>query len=93
MIKDYIIEFQQISMMMPNISKNMVTFLFMEGLLDPLRSMVKVFTPTYLQDAIKRELTLKPSMMRYRSTIPSKSRTFELLEKSASYLKMSLYHS
>lgn len=50
----YIVEFQRIAVMVPNIFEKRLTFLFMEGLLNPLSDMVKTFAPTSLQDAIKR---------------------------------------
>lgn len=93
MVDAYILEFQRIVVMVPNIYEKRVTFLFMEGLLEPLTGMVKTFSHTTLQDAIKRALTLEPSMMRPKPTIPPRSAMSRPLQKSASYSTKSLSHS
>lgn len=53
--------------MVPNISEKRITFLFVEGLLDPLKGFVWGFEPSNLPDVIKRALSLE-------SSAPPKSR-------------------
>jgi len=70
-MKAYVAEFHKIVVMVTNIAKKRLTFLFLEGLLEPLRGLVKAFVPPSLQEAIQRELLLEPSTL--RSTLAPKS--------------------
>lgn len=59
----YVGEFQRILVMVTDVSDNRITFLFMKGLKEPLKVLVKAFDPLTLQDAIKRALTLEDSTL------------------------------
>lgn len=58
-LNEYIEAFEQISVQVQNISPRRVIFLFVDGLLDPLRGLVKSFEPPSLEEAIKRAMTLE----------------------------------
>ena len=51
-------EFQQIMVMVPNISQKRITIFFIEGLMDKLKALVKVHRPNSLDDAIGLALDL-----------------------------------
>lgn len=54
----YINEFQQIAVMVPNMTEKRVTMLFVEGLNDKLKGLVKARRPNTLDDAIQLALDL-----------------------------------
>ncbi|KAH9288409.1 hypothetical protein KI387_032526, partial [Taxus chinensis] len=54
----YVADFQKLPVMVSNISERRLVVLFMEGLTEPLRGLVKAFEPPSLQDAIKRRKKL-----------------------------------
>jgi len=58
-LNEYIEVFDQISMQVQNISPRRVIFLFIDGLLDPLRGLVKSFEPLSLEEVFKRAMTLE----------------------------------
>lgn len=58
---EYIEEFEWIIFQVQNISPNRVVFLFINGLLDPLKFLVKNFEPTNLEDVINRTMNLNQS--------------------------------
>lgn len=54
----YVEEFQRFLVMVLDTSYRMITLLFMEGLKEPLKGLVKAFDPPDIQDAINRDLTI-----------------------------------
>lgn len=88
-IDAYIAEFQQKVVMVPNISQKRMTSLFEEGLLEPLKCLVKAFSPITLQEAIKRALALEHSMEGSRFAIPFRSKETKPLLDSRSCSKKS----
>lgn len=58
-VHSYIEEFEQLSIQVQNISPKRVIFLFIDGLLEPLKGLVKAFEPATLKDAIKITLSLE----------------------------------
>jgi len=44
--------------MVCDVSEDRIMFLFIEGLLEPFKGLVKAFTPPTLQDAIRKALDL-----------------------------------
>jgi len=65
-VDTYVAYFKRWAVMVPDVSERRLTYLFMEGLREPLRGLVKAFYPESLQAAIKRALTLE-------TTTPSRS--------------------
>lgn len=51
-VDEFVIEFQKLVVMIHHISEERLTFLFIEGLIEPLEGMVKVSYPRALDDAI-----------------------------------------
>lgn len=49
----YVAKFQRISMMIHNVSEGRLTFMFLEGLMELLQSMMRVSIPNTLDDAIR----------------------------------------
>jgi hypothetical protein len=64
----FITEFQQVAMVVTDISEPRLIMLFTEGLIEPLRGWVKAYMPPTLQDAILRTRDLADSV--------SKTKTF-----------------
>lgn len=58
-VKAYINEFQKIAVMVPDMSERRVTMLFVEGLSNRLRGLVKAHKPNTLHDAIGLALDLE----------------------------------
>ncbi|XP_059064617.1 uncharacterized protein LOC131856731 [Cryptomeria japonica] len=48
--------------MVPDISEKRIIYLFLDGLEDPIKGLVKAFSPSTLQEAIKRSLQLETYM-------------------------------
>lgn len=61
-MEDNMVELQCIAVMVHSVSEKRVIFPFYEGLMEPLRVMVKAFLPKLFQDVIKRKLDLEPKM-------------------------------
>ena len=52
--KEYISEFQKVVVMVTEISEARPILLFIEGLVEPLKGLVKAYQPTTLQEAVSR---------------------------------------
>lgn len=71
-VEAYINELQKIAVMVPDMSERRVTMLFVEGLSDNLRGLVKAHKPSTLHDAIGLAIDLKvtppfqPHMMNFK---------------------------
>ena len=52
--KAYISEFQKVVIMVTDISESRLILLFTEGLVEPLKGLVKTYQPTTLQEAMTR---------------------------------------
>lgn len=61
-VDEYVVEFQRIVVMIHNISKERLTFMFVEGLMDPLQGMVRVSAPTKPDNAIRVAYDLEPTV-------------------------------
>lgn len=61
-INEYVEIFQKIAVMVPDMSKKRIVYLFLEGLEEPVKSLVKACAPSTLREAIKRSLQLEVSM-------------------------------
>lgn len=61
-VNEYVEEFQKVAIMVPDISEKRIIYLFLDGLEDPIKGLVKAFSPSTLQEAIKRSLQLETSM-------------------------------
>lgn len=59
---EHVIEFQRIVVMIDNILKGRLTFMFLEGLMESLQGMVRVFVPKTLDDAIRAAYDLEPTV-------------------------------
>ena len=51
-VEAFISEFQRVVVMVRDVSESMLTMLFTEALIEPLRGWVKAYKPSTLQDAI-----------------------------------------
>ena len=58
-VNEYIEEFQKVFVMVPNMSEKRIVYLFLDGLEDFVKGLVKAFSPSTLQEAIKRSLQLE----------------------------------
>ncbi|KAH9305248.1 hypothetical protein KI387_009652, partial [Taxus chinensis] len=58
-VERYVVHFQKLAIMVLDISERRLIVLFMEGLTEPLRGLVKAFEHPSLQDAIKRSINLE----------------------------------
>ncbi|KAH9323777.1 hypothetical protein KI387_018416 [Taxus chinensis] len=59
MVEDYVAEFQRLSVMITDATENRLIVLFIEGLVEPLKDLVRTFDPLSLQEAIKKSLDLE----------------------------------
>ena len=59
LVNEYIEEFQKVAVMVPDMSEKMIVYLFLDGLEDFFKGLVKAFSPSTLQEAIKRSLQLE----------------------------------
>lgn len=57
-LEEYITEFQRLAVMVPEISEERLTYLFIEGLSDSLHGLVSAFDPTTLKEAIRKATCL-----------------------------------
>ena len=72
----YVNDFQQLSVMVPNISERRLVVLFMEGLLEPMRGWIKAFASPNLQEAMKKARSMEfaePKSKSLHKEIPSTS--------------------
>ncbi|XP_059068585.1 uncharacterized protein LOC131859077 [Cryptomeria japonica] len=53
-LESYVADFQQLSVMVPNISERRLVSLFIEGLMEPLKGWLKAFDPPSLQGKMKK---------------------------------------
>ena len=60
----YIADFLRISVMVPDLSTAWMIYMFVEGLAEPLRGLVKSTRPATLQDAIRRTRDLQDALPR-----------------------------
>ena len=58
-INEYIEEFQKVAIMVPDMSEKRIFYLFLDGLEDSIKGLVKAFSLSTLQEAIKRSLQLE----------------------------------
>ena len=58
-VNEYIEEFQKVAVMVPDMSEKRIVYLFLDGLEDSVKGLVKAFSPSTLQEAIKRSLQLE----------------------------------
>lgn len=74
-VEDYVAEFQIILGMVAGVTKVRLTYLFIEGLMEPLHGLVGALDPTSLQDGIKKALRLEitTKVKTYTKNIPSGS--------------------
>ena len=66
----YIADFLRISMMVPNLSTARRIYIYVEGLAEPLRGLVRSARPTTLQDAISRTRDLQDVLPKTRTPYP-----------------------
>ena len=52
-VNEYIEEFQKVAVMVPDMSEKRIVYLFLDGLEDFVKGLVKAFSPSTLQEAIK----------------------------------------
>lgn len=64
----YISKFLRLSVMVPNLSESRRVFMFIEGLAEPLKGLVKSNIPTTLQGAVGRVRDLQDSIPKGQST-------------------------
>lgn len=64
-VDSYINEFQKIAVMAPKMLEKRVTMLFVEGLHDRMRGLVKAHKPKTLDEAIERALDLDTTPTSY----------------------------
>ena len=58
-VNEYIEEFQKVVVMVPDMSEKRIVYLFLDGLEDSVKGLFKAFSPSTLQEAIKRSLQLE----------------------------------
>lgn len=68
-------EFQRLAVMIHHIPEERLTFLFIEGLAEPLRGMVKVSSPRSLDDAIRATYDLEPTVKSLKGGSVAKGQT------------------
>lgn len=66
----YIADFLRISVMVPDLSTAQMIYMFLEGLTEPLRGLVRSTRPTTLQDAIGRTKDLQDALPRTKTSYP-----------------------
>lgn len=71
-VDEFVIEFQRLAMMIHHIPESRLTFLFTEGLMEPLQGMVKVSSPRSLDDAIWAAYDLESAISSLRGNPPQK---------------------
>lgn len=67
-MESYVAEFERLAMMVPDVTERRLIVLFVEGLSEPLRGLVKALDPASLQDAIRRAFNLEDSSTKGGST-------------------------
>lgn len=67
------VKFHRLAVMIHRIPKERLTFLFIEGLFEPLRGMVKVSNPRTMDDTIRADYDLKPIVKFLRGGSTSKA--------------------
>lgn len=70
---DYV-ELQQVSIMVLDVTKRMLVVLFVKGLSNPLKGLIKALNPISLQKTIKRALNLEDLVTKskfYSESVPS----------------------
>lgn len=65
-VDEFMMEFQMIAIMIHHILEERLAFLFIEGLMEPLRGMVKVSSLRSLNDAIREAYDLEPTVKSLR---------------------------
>ena len=68
--KTYIADFLRVSLMVPDLSAARMIYMFVEGLAEPLRGLVKSTRPATLQDAICRTRDLQDALPMTRTPYP-----------------------
>ena len=82
-VNEYIEEFQKVAVMVPNMSEKRIVYLFLDGFEDFVKGLVKHFSPSTLQEAIKRILQLetcvpmKPSTNKKPTNIWQQKKNFQ----------------
>lgn len=61
-VDEFVMEFQRIVVMTHHLLKERLIFIFIKGLMEPLRGMVKVTSPRSLDDTIRAAYDLEPIM-------------------------------
>ena len=68
--KTYISDFLRVSVMVPDLSAARMIYIFVEGLAEPLRGLVRSTRPATLQDAISRTRDLQDVLPRTLTPYP-----------------------
>ena len=68
----YIANFLRISVMVPDLSAARKIYMFVEGLTEPLRGLVRSTRPATLQDAISRTRDLQDALPKTRTPYPQR---------------------
>ena len=68
----YIADFLRISVMVPDLSAVQMIYMFVEGLVEPLRGLVRSTRPATLQDAIGKTRDFKDALPRTRAPCPQR---------------------
>ena len=66
----YMLEFENISVMVSDVSMDRLVLFFTEGLTEPLRGLVKSHKPTTLKDAMNLTRDLQNVLPRYQAKFP-----------------------
>ena len=81
-LEAYIFEFQRLAVMVIDISKARLILLFTEGLVEPLKGLVKAYRPTTMQEAVSINRDLQDAIPRTkyppRPPLPHKFQTKNL---------------
>ena len=70
--KTYISEFLRLSVMVPDLLEPRRIYMFIDGLAEPLRGLVRSTRPTTLEDAVGRTKDLQDALPRTRAPIPNR---------------------
>lgn len=70
---EFVVEFQRLVVMIHHILEKWITFLFIKGLYEPLRGMVKVSHPRTMDNAIRAAYDLEPTVKSLRGGSANKA--------------------
>ena len=66
----YIFEFLRLSVMVPDMSSTKMIYMFIDGLAEPLRGLVRLMGPATLHDTVGRTQDLQDALPRTRAPFP-----------------------